>query len=218
MQPFACHNSYFQRKAVASTWLIMSLAALVLSVACSNVFATGNDPKKVLAENNIFRFVSPEAVNIKGKVTNSRNEPLADVSVLLKGTSTGTTTDRSGQFTLVTPDGNGALVFSLIGYASQEVPLNGRANLNITLSEEATDMQQVVVTALGIRREAKSLGYSTTTVAPEQVTVNRTTNFMNALEGKIAGVNITSLGSGPAGTSKIVYADNHLSTQTIHRL
>lgn len=203
MQLFACHNSFFQKKGVASTLLIMNLTAFILLTACLNAFATGNDPKITLTENNIYRFVSPEAVNIKGRVTNSKNEPLADVSVLLKGTSTGTTTDRSGQFMLVTPDANGSLIFSLIGYASQEVPLNGRANLSITLSEEATDMQQVVVTALGIRREAKSLGYSTTTVAPEQVTVNRTTNFMNALEGKIAGVNITSLGSGPAGTSKI---------------
>jgi len=199
MQFFACPNS-FQKKGVASTLLMMYIFAFFLPAFCLNAFATDKIP---LNKVNVFMFTSPDALNIKGRVTNSKNEPLSDVSVLLKGTSTGTTTDRSGQFTLVTPDANGALIFSLIGYASQEVALNGRSNITITLSEEATDMQQVVVTALGIRREAKSLGYSTTTVAPEQVTVNRTTNFMNALEGKIAGVNITSLGSGPAGTSKI---------------
>jgi hypothetical protein len=75
--------------------------------------------------------------------------------------------------------------------------------MNITLSEANASMQGVVVTALGIRREQKSLGYATASVATDQITVNRSSSFMNALTGKVAGVNITSMGSGPAGTSKI---------------
>ncbi len=145
----------------------------------------------------------PPPINIKGKVSDAKGESLADVSVLIKGTKLGTRTDKSGEFTLVAPDANSILLFSSINYATQEVSLNGRTNINVSLIEEATAMQQVVVTALGIKREAKSLGYATATVTPDQITVNRTTNFMNSLEGKVPGLNITSLGSGPGGTSKI---------------
>ncbi len=145
----------------------------------------------------------PPPTNITGTVTDDKGQALADISVLVKGSSAGTRTDNNGHFTLTVPNANSTLVFSSIGYASSEVALNGRTNLTIKLTAEAAAMQQVVVTALGIKREAKSLGYATATVSPDQVTVNRTTNFVNALEGKIAGVNITSLGSGPGGTSKI---------------
>ncbi|MEJ7735817.1 MAG: SusC/RagA family TonB-linked outer membrane protein [Chitinophagaceae bacterium] len=193
----ASHCTYFHRKGVVKLLLIITLTPVFLLAIRLRASATGNGEKSGLLEN------VPLAIEIKGRVVNDKGEPLADVSVLLKGSSSGTTTGRAGQFTLVAPDANGVLVFSYIGYASREVAINGRTNLSVTLSEEATAMQQVVVTALGIKKEAKSLGYSTATVAPEQVTVNRTTNFMNALQGKMAGVNITTLGSGPAGTSKI---------------
>jgi TonB-linked SusC/RagA family outer membrane protein len=145
----------------------------------------------------------PEDVRISGKVVDANGNPLSNVSVLLKGTSNGTTTDQAGAFSLLIPEGKGTLVFTSIGFVSKEVKLTGSSTLTVTLAESASNMQTVVVTALGIRREAKSLGYATASVPPEQVTVNRTSSFMNALEGKIAGVNITSMGSGPAGTSKI---------------
>ncbi|MGI8637908.1 MAG: TonB-dependent receptor plug domain-containing protein, partial [Segetibacter sp.] len=151
---------------------------------------------------NLFNS-PPPPTDITGTVTDDKGQALADISVLVKGSSAGTRTDNNGRFTLTVPNANSTLVFSSIGYASSEVALNGRTNLTIKLTAEAAAMQQVVVTALGIKREAKSLGYATATVSPDQVTVNRTTNFVNALEGKIAGVNITSLGSGPGGTSKI---------------
>ncbi len=157
------------------------------------------EEKKVMVVN----APPPPPVTISGKVVDEKGAPLADVSVVLKGTNTGTRTDNGGQFSISVPNPNSTLVFSFVNYGSQEVALNGRTSLNITMVQEAAVMQQVVVTALGIKREAKSLGYATSTVAPEQITVNRTTNFMNALEGKIAGVNITTMGSGPAGTSKI---------------
>ncbi|MEJ7828701.1 MAG: SusC/RagA family TonB-linked outer membrane protein [Segetibacter sp.] len=165
----------------------MKMIVLIILAICLNASAKG----------------LPPPINIKGKVSDAKGESLADVSVLIKGTKLGTRTDKSGEFTLVAPDANSILLFSSINYATQEVSLNGRTNINVSLIEEATAMQQVVVTALGIKREAKSLGYATATVTPDQITVNRTTNFMNSLEGKVPGLNITSLGSGPGGTSKI---------------
>jgi outer membrane receptor protein involved in Fe transport len=108
-----------------------------------------------------------------------------------------------GKFSISIPDGNGSLVFSFIGFTTQEVAVNQRTSINVTLATANTALNEVVVTALGIKRQSKSLGYATTNVAAEELTVNRTTNFMNALQGKVAGVNITPMGTGPAGTSKI---------------
>ncbi len=140
---------------------------------------------------------------ITGKVTGTRdNQPVAGVNVLVKGTTTGAVTDASGAYSI--PAGpNATLTFSSVGYTTQELAVGGRTVLNISLSESVGGLDEVVVTALGIKKEAKRLGYATATVSPEQINVNRTVNFMNALQGKIAGVNITSLGTGAAGTSKI---------------
>ncbi len=141
-----------------------------------------------------------------GTVVNSRDgSPIPGVSVVLKGppgTTIGTITTADGTFEInVTP--NATLVFSFIGYRSQEVPLNGQSKLEVSLEESATSLDEIVVTALGIKKESKKLGYATTTVGADQINVNRTPNFVNTLQGKIAGVNITSLGTGPGGSSKI---------------
>src|SRR5690606_38214236 len=107
-----------------------------------------------------------------------------------------------GRYTLnVMP--NSTLLFSYIGHVEREVAVGNQSTINISLREDQQALGEVVVTASGIKREAKSLGYSTATATPEEVTVNRTSNFMNALQGKMAGVNISSMGTGSAGTSKI---------------
>ncbi|GHB60182.1 SusC/RagA family TonB-linked outer membrane protein [Persicitalea jodogahamensis] len=140
---------------------------------------------------------------VSGTVTAAKdNQALPGVSVLVKGTNTGTTTDADGKFS-VNAVQDATLVFSFIGYGTKEVPLNNRSMVDVTLDESSTALNEVVVTALGIKKESKKLGYSTTTVGSEAITVNRTPNFINTLQGKIAGVNITSLGTGPGGTSKI---------------
>ena len=140
---------------------------------------------------------------VTGTVTSAKeNQPLPGVSVLVKGTNTGTTTDADGKFS-VNAEPSNTLVFSFIGYSTKEMALNNRSNVDVTLDESSTALNEVVVTALGIKKESKKLGYATTTVGSEAITVNRTPNFINTLQGKIAGVNITSLGTGPGGTSKI---------------
>jgi hypothetical protein len=98
---------------------------------------------------------------------------------------------------------NATLVFSYVGYTNSEVPVNGRSQVNVSLTPSAQNMSNVVVTALGITKQTRGLGYSASNVKPEELTVNRTANPINALEGKIAGVNITSLGTGPGGYSNI---------------
>jgi TonB-linked SusC/RagA family outer membrane protein len=140
---------------------------------------------------------------ITGTITDETGKGLAGVSVVLKGTSRGTTTNGAGSYQIEVPDGTATLVFSYVGYLSQELVVGNRSTIDLQLQQNTRALDEVVVTALGIRKQAKSIGYATATVPPEELTVNRTTNFMNALQGKVAGLNITALGSGPAGTSKI---------------
>lgn len=141
-------------------------------------------------------------VSIRGRITTQDGEPLPGVAISVAGTTLGTITDLDGNYSMTVPD-NATLVVSYIGYATQRVEVGTRTVINIVLVEDIAALEEVVVTALGIEREAKSLGYATTSVSSEEMTVNRTPNFMNALQGKVAGVNISSLGSGPAGSSKI---------------
>jgi TonB-linked SusC/RagA family outer membrane protein len=140
---------------------------------------------------------------VTGRITSGRDQQgLPGVSILVKGTQTGTTTDADGAFSLnVGP--TATLVLSAIGYVGKEVAVGNQTQLNVVLQESDQNLSEVVVTALGIKKEAKTLGYATATLAPEQINVNRQANFMNALQGKMAGVQISSLGTGPAGTSKI---------------
>jgi TonB-linked SusC/RagA family outer membrane protein len=140
---------------------------------------------------------------ITGRVTSAKdNAPVPGVNVLVKGSTTGAVTDASGNYAINAP-ANSTLTFSSVGYASQDINVGGRTVINVTMSEASASLDEVVVTALGIKKEAKTLGYATATLGSEQISVNRQPNFMNGLQGKMAGVQISSLGTGPAGTSKI---------------
>ena len=140
---------------------------------------------------------------VSGKVTDVNGQPLPGVSVVVKGTTQGTITSADGNYTLENVPDGAKLNFSFVGMQSQELAVGNQTTINITLIEEAIGLDEVVVTALGIEKSSKSLGYATSKVSSDQLTVNRTPNLMNALTGKIAGVSISSLGTGPNGTSKI---------------
>ncbi|GAB2602799.1 SusC/RagA family TonB-linked outer membrane protein [Spirosoma areae] len=139
---------------------------------------------------------------VTGKVTGANDQGLPGVNVVVGGTSVGTATDASGNYSInVQP--NASLVFSYISYVSQTIPVNNRSIINVQLAEDAKILDEYVITALGIKREAKTLGYATATVNADQISTNRTPNFVSGLQGKMAGVNITTMGTGPAGTAKI---------------
>jgi TonB-linked SusC/RagA family outer membrane protein len=140
---------------------------------------------------------------ITGRVTDNQGQPLIGVTVLVKGTTIGTTTDADGKFSIQVPDDQAALQLSYVGYTAQEVVVGSQVTVNVTLAESSFMMNEVVVTALGIKREAKSLGYSTSTVSTAQITEARTVNVGNSLIGKIAGMNVTAPPTGPGGSSKI---------------
>ena len=142
------------------------------------------------------------AQTITGTVTDVTNKPVVGVTVTVKGKSIATLTDNNGRFSIAAV-GTDTLQFSSVGFGTQDVAVNNRTAITVSLSIDSRSLGEVVVTALGISKESRRIGYSATNVKPEELTVNRTSNPMNALQGKIAGVNISSLGTGPGGTSKI---------------
>lgn len=147
-------------------------------------------------------YTAAQAQSVSGTVTDESGKGINGASVTVKGTTTGTTTDAKGNFR-INAGATATLVVSYIGYAPSEEAVKGRQVVNVSLMPSNQNMGTVVVTALGITKQSRGLGYSTSTVKPEELTVNRTANPLNALEGKVAGVNISSLGTGPGGTSKI---------------
>ncbi|MBW3469501.1 SusC/RagA family TonB-linked outer membrane protein [Arthrospiribacter ruber] len=151
---------------------------------------------------NIEIQINEQEVEITGRVTNQEGESLPGVAVSVSGTTTGAITDIDGNYSLRVPEG-ATLVFSYIGYSTQFIEIGNRSVIDVVMVEDTQGLEEVVVTALGIQRSARSLGYATSTVKSEELTVNRTPNMMNALVGKVAGVNISPLGTGPGGTSKI---------------
>jgi TonB-linked SusC/RagA family outer membrane protein len=159
--------------------------------------------KVVLSFMCLFTISVVQAQKISGTVkSNKDGGALPGVSILVKGTNVGTNTDAAGKFSL-SANPNSTLVLSYVGFKSQEIAVGNQSILNIGLEEDSQALSEVVVTALGIKKESKKLGYSTSTVNAEAITENRTPNFVNTLQGKIAGVNISALGTGPAGSSKI---------------
>ncbi|MEA5461713.1 SusC/RagA family TonB-linked outer membrane protein [Arcicella sp. LKC2W] len=141
-------------------------------------------------------------LSIKGLVTDKSNDGIAGVAVKIKGTTKGTSTDATGNYKLSVGN-NVTLIFSAVGYATKEINVGSKTTIDVVLVDDNKNLEEVVVTALGIKKDAKKVGYSVSTITREALTENRTPNFMNALQGQIAGVNIAPLGTGPAGTSKI---------------
>lgn len=139
--------------------------------------------------------------SISGRVTYAPDDsPLPGVSILLKGTVIGTVTDTQGRYTLSVPEGGGILVFSFIGLQTQEVPIESRSVIDIKITDDIKQLSEVVVTAQGVERDQRSLGYALTSVKGDMVSQKSEVNVLNTLQGKIAGV-VISPSSGGAGAS-----------------
>ena len=144
-----------------------------------------------------------QSSSVSGTVSDDAGSPLPGVNVVEKGTSNGTSTDFDGNYTIDAAN-NAILVFSSMGYEVKEVAINGQSTINTILAEDASQLDEVVVTALGIKKETKALGYSLTEVDGDEIATIKTTNAINSLQGKIAGVNISQNSTGAAGSSRVV--------------
>ena len=139
---------------------------------------------------------------ITGKVTGPGNKSLAGVNVTVDRTNKGVITNENGDYTINAP-ASSTLIISHVGYVEQRINVASRNVIDVQLESDAGNLEDVVVTALGIKRQTKTLGYATATVNADQISTNRTPNLVSGLQGKLAGVNISTMGTGPAGSSKI---------------
>lgn len=151
----------------------------------------------------VYEVNQQVGLTLKGVVKDTKNEPLIGVNVLVKGTTTGAITDLDGAFTLNVKKGD-VLVISYTGYETQEVIVKDSSPLSVVLKENLTELNEVVVTALGIKKETKALTYNVQEVKAAELVTVKDANFMNALSGKIAGVTINSTSSGVGGGARVV--------------
>ncbi|NOY96063.1 MAG: TonB-dependent receptor plug domain-containing protein, partial [Chlorobi bacterium] len=145
---------------------------------------------------------------ITGKIIDEGGLGLPGASVVIKGTTKGTITDVDGNFTLKIPSDDVILEIRFVGYVTQEIPYKGQSVINITLEQDLTGIDEVVVTAFGISKEAKSLGYSAQQVKGEEFSEARETNIANSLAGRVAGVQVTNIATGAGGSSRVVIRGN----------
>ncbi|MDO6391018.1 SusC/RagA family TonB-linked outer membrane protein [Pontibacter sp. BT731] len=141
---------------------------------------------------------------VSGRVTASdTGQGLPGVSVTIKGTTTGTPTDTEGNYQIQVPDNNAILVFRFLGYQAREVAVGSQATVDVTLNADAQQLGEVMVTAMGITREKKALGYAAQSVQAEELTQHRQPNVLNAMQGKVAGATISSTGGAPGQGTNI---------------
>ena len=157
---------------------------------------------------SVFLWMSPAAaqsapVTVTGTVTDVTGDPLIGATVSVKGTSSGTSTDLDGHYSISVGE-DATLVFSYVGYRTIEEKTAGRHVIDIVMYEDTETLDEVVVTALGIKREQKSLSYNVQQIKGDALSENKDANFINGLAGKVAGVNINASSSGVGGISKVV--------------
>lgn len=156
--------------------------------------------------------VQAQSVTVKGTVTSkSDGQALPGVNVLIKGTANGTTTDANGKFSIEATPG-ATLTFSYIGFAPQEVSVGTQTELNVVLVEDATQLGEVVVTALGIEREKKAITYAAQKISTDEFAEARSLNVANSLSGKVAGLSFSTTGNGVGSSSRITLRGNRSLT------
>jgi TonB-linked SusC/RagA family outer membrane protein len=145
-------------------------------------------------------YAAAQNKTVTGTVTSEQGSPLANVSVVVKGTTTGTSTNADGFFSISVPPNRNTLVFSYVNMLTKEVNINNQTSLTVRLQANNSNMQEVVVTALGITKERRTLGYATQNIKNDALVDKGETSLLSALQGKLAGADITTA-SGAAGAS-----------------
>lgn len=177
----------------------VSMVLLLLGFPTEAVLATSGD-------NTAEVSIMQQNVQCTGIVRDATGEVVIGASVIVKGTTNGTVTGVDGDFSLNNVKKGDIIRISFLGYATQDVTWNGKP-LNVVLQDDTQKLDEVVVTALGIKRQARSLGYSTTQVQGEDFTLARDPNVGNALTGKIAGVSVAGNATG-GGSSRVIIRGN----------
>ncbi|ACU02552.1 TonB-dependent receptor plug [Pedobacter heparinus DSM 2366] len=146
-------------------------------------------------------------IRITGTVTDANGGPLPGVSIKVKGSTAGVSTDPSGKYQLNAP-ASGTLIFSFVGFITKEIAINNQSTINVKMEESSGELTEVVVTALGLTRQKKTLTYSTQSVSTKELSQSRDLNVVNALQGKVAGLNIGSGSSGVGAAARVILRGN----------
>lgn len=176
--------------------------ALSIALAPTSAYAVGNPVGSPEAS-------MPQAVQqngnhkVTGRVVDSTGEPLIGATIMVEGTKEGAVTDIDGNFTINTTS-KAKLVISYVGYTTQTILVGDKTTIDVTLKEVANTMNEVVVTALGIKRAEKALSYNVQSVGSNELTRNKDANFVNSLNGKVAGVSISKSASGVGGATRVI--------------
>jgi TonB-linked SusC/RagA family outer membrane protein len=200
----------FKSKQLPMMKHLRNQARIICSVAlsfslCIPAFASLDDLTDSTPGNSISNSSTSIAITVSGTVTSKGDgQPLPGVNVLVKGTAAGTTTDSNGKYTITAENENAILVFSFIGYVSQEIPIGSLTTIDIVLAEDITQLSEVVVTALGVTKETRKLGFAVTAVNGDQLTKARENNVALSLGGRVAGLNVKGTSGGPGGTARIL--------------
>lgn len=181
-----------------------------IETVLKSIFSEGEFSYRIF-ENNLVVISNPamQQKMVTGTVKDKSGQPIPGVSVLVKGTSIGTITDVEGKYTISKVPNSPTLVFSFVGMKSQEIPANSQSIINVVMTEESIGVDEVVVTALGIKKDAKALGYSVSKVKGEDVAQSHENNVANALSGKVSGVFVSRTPSGSGGSSKVLIRGNN---------
>lgn len=142
--------------------------------------------------------------NVNGVIVDENGEPIAGANIVIKGTTTGTVSNIDGMFNLSVPQKGATLLITFIGYENSMVEVSEKTQLRIVMVPVAEQLNEVVVTALGIKREKKALGYAMQEVKTDALTENKSVSIANMLQGKIAGVQIAQSGTGLGGSTRII--------------
>ncbi len=154
-------------------------------------------------------FLHAQERTVSGNVQDTDGQALPGVNILIKGSNVGTVTDFDGNFSISVPDESTVLLFSYVGFQTQSVAVGSQSTLSIQLESDITALSEVVVTAFGLEKEKKALGYAATELSNKEFVRARETNFVNSLSGKVAGVQITPASSGLGSSSKVVIRGNN---------
>jgi|WetSurMetagenome_2_1015567.scaffolds.fasta_scaffold00667_9 TonB-linked SusC/RagA family outer membrane protein len=166
------------------------------------------DRKIILSPDNLSEASQSQQIKVSGKVTSTTGEPLPGVNITIKGTTTGINTDVEGNYSIQVANNQAVLQYSFIGYMSQEVTVGNQSVINIALAETMLKMDEVVVTAFGIKKEKKALAYAVQEVRGEAFTEARMNNVATSLTGKIAGVEATQVNAGAGASSRVIIRGN----------
>jgi hypothetical protein len=141
---------------------------------------------------------------IRGRVTDNKGAPVAGATVSVRGQNVSTQTNDEGVFTIQAATGS-TLIITNIGFGTREISVGADSDIAVSLAEQSRELSEVIVTAGGVRREVRTLGYSAPTIRNEELTRARERSVLNSLQGKVAGVNITSSSGGVGSSTRIVF-------------